>query len=77
MRIPNLHTEISYMNQGVVDYGTRGSVRYDVVLTNSDFEPIMAWDFKTGSATLTDRRIRKMRNMSDFSDLPIYAIYGR
>jgi len=68
-----LWTEVSYMNGTSQSYATRGSVRFDVVLCNSRGVPIMAWDFKTGSAILTPARINRMRAVSQL-DIPIFMI---
>ena len=61
---PNLRTKVSYLNGAEVTYGTKGSVRFDVVLTDSNGTPIAAWDLKTGNAVLTDSRIMQMQARS-------------
>ena len=61
---PNLQAEASYSNGGEVNYGTKGSIRFDVVLLGSSGKPIFAWDLKTGNATLTDARIMHMQVQS-------------
>lgn len=58
---PNLSTEVSYLKGQVVPYGTRGSVRLDVVegpLTS----PTAIYDFKTGGAALGPGRIALIRS---------------
>lgn len=56
----SLSTEVSYLNGDVVPYGTRGSVRLDVV-EGSLLAPAAVYDFKTGGATLTPSRIEQIR----------------
>jgi hypothetical protein len=58
---PQLKTEVSFKDGKMVPYGTKGSVRFDVVQFDSNDNPVMAWDFKTGSAQLTAARIEKMQ----------------
>jgi RHS repeat-associated protein len=70
---PSLRTEVSYLNGKEVPYGTKGSIRFDVMLFNGD-TPVAAWDFKTGAAILTDSRISKMQKQSGLPDIPIYMI---
>jgi hypothetical protein len=55
-------TEVSYKNGECVPYATPGSVRFDAVLFDKYGNPIQAWDFKTGSAILTDARISFMQS---------------
>ena len=69
----DLGTEVSYKNGLKVPYGTKGSIRFDVIQYNAKGEPIAAWDFKTGSACLTDDRIRQMQSKSGLS-IPIYTV---
>ena len=76
LQIEDILVEQSYINKILVPYGTKGSVRFDVILVKNDM-PVMAWDFKTGNATLSNARIQKMRNISGFHDLSVYALYGR
>lgn len=52
---------------------TKGSIRFDVVLLTENNIPICAWDFKTGSARLTEERIRTMLKKSGL-DIPIIEI---
>ena len=68
----NLRTEVSYLNGVEVGYGTKGSIRFDVMLFSGDV-PIAAWDFKTGSAMLTEYRISQMLKQSGLN-IPIYMI---
>ena len=70
---PNLVTEVSYKDGQVVPYGTSGSIRFDVMQYNQNGVPIAAWDFKTGSAMLTDSRISQMLGKSGLS-IPIYEV---
>ena len=69
----SLATEISYKNGEIVPYGTKGSIRFDVLQYNPQGVPIAAWDFKTGSATLTATRIEQMQTKSGLY-IPIYVI---
>ena len=64
---PNLQAEVSYLNGEIVTYGTKGSTRFDVVLYDASGTPIAAWDFKTGSATLSNSRIGQMQTRSGLS----------
>ena len=67
-----LHTEVSYKNGEVVDFGTPGSIRVDAVLGDIN-NPIAAWDLKTGSATLSPSRIAKMQ-VAIGQTIPIFQI---
>ena len=69
----DLFTEISYKNGIQVPYGTAGSIRFDVLQYNSSGTPIAAWDFKTGSAMLTDARIATMQEKSGLP-IPIFFV---
>ena len=60
----SLRTEVSYLNGEEVPYGTKGSIRFDVIQYNGGGNPIRAWDFKTGIARLTESRIRTMQSKS-------------
>ena len=68
----NLRTEVSYLNGKEVTYGTKRSIRFDVMLFNGK-TPIAAWDFKTGAAILTKPRISQMLERSKLY-IPIYMI---
>ncbi len=57
---PDLHTEESYLNGKCVEYGTAGSVRVDVAHGLKD-KPYAVDDLKTGSARLTESRVRNLR----------------
>ena len=69
----SLQVEQSYMGGQAVSRGTKGSIRFDAVLLNENNIPICAWDFKTGSARLTEERIRTMLKKSGL-DIPIIEI---
>lgn len=57
----NLKTERSYLNGIEVDYGTENSIRLDVVeFRNGKITAI--YDLKTSGATLTNSRIKEIRN---------------
>ena len=61
------------MNGKEVAYGTPGGIRFDVVKVDFLNRPIAAWDFKTGSAILSEQRIYEMRLLSGLW-IPIYEI---
>ena len=76
LHVEDIFVEQSYINRILVPYGTKGSVRFDVILVKNEI-PIMAWDFKTGNAVLSNTRVQIMRDISGFHDISIQAIYGR
>ena len=55
-----LKTEVSYKNGRVVERGTPGSVRVDVVRGRPD-KPKEVWDLKTGGARLSQQRVQQIR----------------
>jgi RHS repeat-associated protein len=57
----DLATEVSYKNGVRVKYGTRGSVRLDVVEGPID-NPTRVFDLKTGTAQLTANRIAQIQS---------------
>ena len=69
----SLKTEVSYLNGEQVPYGTKGSIRFDVLQVNAEGIPVAAWDFKTGAAILTEARICQMVGQSGLN-IPIYMI---
>ncbi len=69
----NLRTEVSFLNGSEVSYGTKGSIRFDVMQFGADGIPIAAWDFKTGAAVLTEYRIAQMQAQSGLN-IPIFMI---
>jgi hypothetical protein len=56
----DLFTEVSYLNGEVVDWGTPGSVRVDVVMGPSRWDPLALFDLKTGAEGLTPSRIQEL-----------------
>ncbi len=71
---PNLATEVSYKGGQVVEYGTSGSVRVDVVEGPFD-APTCCYDLKTGSATLTPARAVRIQNeLPGGSSVPVKEI---
>ena len=68
-----LKTEISFKDGVIVKRGTEGSIRFDAVLFDASGCPIKAWDFKTGSAVLSQSRISTMLTRSGLS-IPIVMI---
>ena len=69
----NLATEVSYKDGELVPYGTPGSIRFDVLQYDRNGNPIAAWDFKTGNATLSQARILRMQEASGLH-IPIYEV---
>jgi hypothetical protein len=69
----SLRTEVSYLNGQEVPYGTKGSIRFDVLQFDSSGTPVAAWDFKTGAATLTASRISQMQACSGLN-IPINMV---
>jgi len=64
MNISCVATEVSYKDGIAVTHGTKGSIRFDVVQYDISGIPIKAWDFKTGSAVLSQARINQMLTRS-------------
>lgn len=69
----NLKTEVSFKDGKEVPYGTKGSVRFDVVEYDKNGEIIAAYDLKTGSASLSQERIAEMQKHVG-KDIPIFEI---
>jgi hypothetical protein len=70
----NVHTEVSYLNGQVVPYGTKGSVRLDVV-NGPVNAPVSVFDLKTGSASLTPARIQQIQsNIPGGSSVPVSEV---
>jgi hypothetical protein len=69
---PNLRSEVSYLNRREVPYGTKGSVRLDII-GYKDGKPAVIYDLKSGSAKLTARRIQQIRDELPpaLRDLPV------
>jgi hypothetical protein len=57
---PDLRAEVSYLKGREVDFGTKGSIRVDVVALR-DGHPTAVFDLKTGSAKLTASRILQIQ----------------
>ena len=72
-----LRAEVSFLNGQVVHYGTAGSIRFDVVFgvknAAGEFVPLMAWDYKSGAATLTQARISHMQKVANYY-IPIILV---
>jgi hypothetical protein len=70
-----LSTEVSYLDGRIVSYGTRGSVRLDVV-EGDPLEPTAAYDLKTGSAAMTPSRIAEIQaNLPPgYQDIPVSEV---
>jgi hypothetical protein len=71
----NAFSEVSYLNDQVVAYGTRGSVRLDVVV-GSPSAPTAIYDLKTGPAALTTSTVDQIRSHlpSGFGDIPVLEV---
>jgi RHS repeat-associated protein len=71
----DLHTEVSYLGGREVAYGTKGSVRLDVVVGSKD-KPLAIYDLKTGSAKLTASRIAQIRQHlpPNYRNIPILEV---
>jgi RHS repeat-associated protein len=71
----DLLTEVSYLNGELVKYGTRGSVRVDV-LEGTEEAPRAIYDLKTGTAKLTAKQIEKIRKHlpKGHQDIPILEV---
>jgi hypothetical protein len=75
LRRGDLRTEVSYLAQREVSYGTRGSVRLDVAQYDKTGQLTAAWDLKTGSASLTVDRITAIQNqLPRGASIPIHEI---
>lgn len=72
-----LKAEVSYKGGRRVSYGTRGSIRVDVVEGPID-RPVAIYDLKTGGAKLTPGRIKQIRSHlpEQCRDIPIVEIRG-
>jgi hypothetical protein len=71
----NLETEVSYLNGQVESYGTRGSIRADVVEGGKE-TPSAIYDLKTGGASLTQARISQILSQlpPGYQDIPVIEI---
>ena len=73
---PKVRAEVSFLNGREVDYGTKGSVRLDVVCFGDNGDIICAWDLKTGSAILTENRITQIIEVVGKGFFNIFEIRG-
>lgn len=55
-----VQTEVSFKNGIEVNYGTKGSVRIDAGIYNSDNKLVQTYELKTGNARLTQTQIDKI-----------------
>jgi RHS repeat-associated protein len=69
------NTEKSYLNGSVVDYGTPGSIRVDVVKGAAD-APVAIGDLKTGTAKLTSARVTEIQSHlpTGYQGAPVYEV---
>ena len=72
---PNLRGEVSFRNGREVDFGTKGSVRLDII-GYKDGKPAVIYDLKSGSARLTPARIARIRSQlpPNMQDLPVQEL---
>jgi len=72
-----LRTEVSYLDGEPAGYGERGSIRVDVIEGTVE-NPLAVYEFKTGEARLTARRIQQIRRHlpEGCKDIPIVEIRG-
>jgi len=69
-----LHAEISVIEGNEMRYGTKGSVRLDV-LEGEVRTPIAIYDYKFGNSKLTESRRAQIRRISGYSaDIPIIEV---
>jgi mono/diheme cytochrome c family protein len=68
-----LRAEISVINGNEVLYGTRGSVRLDV-LEGSVRNPSMIYDYKFGTSGLSTGRINQIRRLGGYPGTPIIEV---
>lgn len=59
--LSTLYVEQSYRNDKLAEYGSPGSVRVDAAEGSAE-RPHAIYDVKTGSARLTDKRIKSLRD---------------
>jgi len=73
----NFRTEVSYKAGFDVPYGTKGSIRVDVV-EGPLARPVAIYDLKTAGSKLTAGRIRQIRSHlpDGYQDIPITEIRG-
>ena len=71
----NLHPEVRYVNKDVWESGKpiKSSIIIDVVEGNKK-KPTRFYDYKFGSATLTDDRIIQIKDVSGKPNIPIIEI---
>ena len=70
----NLKTEVSYKNGKVVKYGTKGSVRLDVVEYDKKGRIVSVYDLKTGNAKLSQKQIKNIQKHLPRKDVIITEI---
>ncbi|MCR5174680.1 MAG: RHS repeat-associated core domain-containing protein, partial [Oscillospiraceae bacterium] len=68
-----LGTEVSVKDGQIVKYGEPDSIRFDTVYYDRVGRIVRGWDYKTGSAILTQSRISEMTRKSGLS-IPISMI---
>jgi RHS repeat-associated protein len=71
----DLFVEKSFSFEGLVNYGTAGAIRTDVVLGKIETQPSAIYDLKTGRARLSQARADDIRARFEGFSGPIMAIY--
>lgn len=67
-------TEISFKDGVEVQYGKKGSIRFDVLEYDKKGNLVAVYDLKTGGAKLTEERIAEMRKHLKNYNVPIIEI---
>jgi RHS repeat-associated protein len=73
LNLPGVGTEVSYRAGQIVDYGTRGSVRLDVVITQGR-QVLQVFDLKTGQAGMSIGRMHQIYSALRQSPTPPITI---
>jgi RHS repeat-associated protein len=68
-----LRAEVSVIDRRVVDYGTSGSVRIDV-LEGGILNPSNVYDYKFGRTGLTNSRVNQIRSVGNYPNVPIIEV---
>lgn len=58
----------------IVHYGLAGTVRTDILLRDEDGKPLAIYDLKTGSARLTTKRIKELRDAARAPNVPVIEL---
>jgi len=74
VRCSRPQSALSFLHGGEVKYGTKESVRIDVLEYDESGKIIAAYDLKTGSAKLNQKQIDAIRKNTGIFDLPVFEI---